>query len=187
MHVFARSLFAALLATFPPSSFCRRSCRRTDSAPPTNPKDAAHRRPDRHARQNPHSIQAAISPDGTTVAWSVRARERIPNPSDRRSQSRSREGKNHHHRDDVPPAAEARSPVWSPNGEWLAFVIQLHGGGEQNSGQDQVFIWSKKTGQSKQLTHSPATSTPSPGHPTAKPSPSSSSRTPPAAPEPSPP
>ncbi len=25
--------------------------------------------------------------------------------------------------------------------------------GEQDSGQDQVFIWSKKTGQSKQLTH----------------------------------
>src|SRR3981081_2345258 len=93
---------------------------------------------------------AAISPDGTTVAWAVRAQEG--------SQIHLTEVAN---RD---PAKEkiigtgssaancgSSEPKWSPNGEWLAFVSDCTADAEK-SGQDQVFVWSKKKGESKKLT-----------------------------------
>ncbi len=43
-------------------------------------------------------------------------------------------------------------PKWSPDGAWLAFVSDCTRSGEK-TGQDQVFVWSKKTGEAKQLTH----------------------------------
>ncbi len=93
---------------------------------------------------------AAISPDGTTVAWAVR----------------SREGSQIHLTDvsNPDPAKErivgtgsgatdcgSSEPKWSPSGEWLAFVSDCTADAEK-SGQDQVFVWSKKTGESKKLT-----------------------------------
>jgi len=42
-----------------------------------------------------------------------------------------------------PPIAGSE-PKWSPSGEWLAFVSDVHSGAEK-SDQDQVFVWSKKT------------------------------------------
>ena len=94
---------------------------------------------------------AAISPDGATVAWAVRTRAGsqiyltdVANPD---------------------PAKEvivgagsgmsscgSSEPKWSPDGAWLAFVSDCTGSGEK-PGQDQVFVWSKKTGEAKQLTH----------------------------------
>ncbi len=94
---------------------------------------------------------AAISPDGATVAWAVRAG-----------------GSSQIHLSDVAnpdPAAEkivgtgsgstncgSSEPKWSPDGQWLAFVSDCTGESEKH-GQDQVFVWSKKTGEAKQLTH----------------------------------
>ena len=94
---------------------------------------------------------AAISPDGMTVAWAVRAR-----------------GGSQIHLTDVvnpDPAKEkivgtgsgatscgSSEPNWSPDGQWLAFVSDCTAATE-NHGQDQVFVWSKTTGESKQLTH----------------------------------
>jgi dipeptidyl aminopeptidase/acylaminoacyl peptidase len=93
---------------------------------------------------------AAISPDGTTVAWAVR----------------SRDGSQIHLTDvsNADPARErivetgsgatncgSSEPKWSPNGEWLAFVSDCTADAEK-PGQDQVFVWSKKTGESKKLT-----------------------------------
>jgi dipeptidyl aminopeptidase/acylaminoacyl peptidase len=92
---------------------------------------------------------AAISPDGATVAWAVRARE----------------GSQIHLTDVADPTKEkivgtglgstdcgSSEPKWSPDGEWLAFVSDCTAKTDK-AGQDQVFLWSKKTGESKQLTH----------------------------------
>ena len=43
-------------------------------------------------------------------------------------------------------------PVWSPDGEWLAFVSDCTANADK-PGQEEVFVWSKKTGESKQLTN----------------------------------
>jgi dipeptidyl aminopeptidase/acylaminoacyl peptidase len=92
---------------------------------------------------------AAISPDGTTVAWAVRMRE----------------GSQVHLTDVADTAKEktigtgagsincgSSEPKWSPDGQWLAFVSDCTAKTEK-SGQEQVFVWSKATGESKQLTH----------------------------------
>src|ERR1700704_5263656 len=94
---------------------------------------------------------AAISPDGTTVAWAVRAREgsqihltEVSNPDPAKEKI-------------IGTGSSAAScgssePKWSPNGERLAFVSDCTADADK-PGQDQVFVWSKKTGESKQLTH----------------------------------
>ncbi len=94
---------------------------------------------------------AAISPDGTTVAWAVRTRE----------------GSQIHLTDvaNPDPAKEiivgtgsgatscgSSEPKWSPDGAWLAFVSNCTANAD-SPGQDQVFVWSRKTGESKELTH----------------------------------
>jgi dipeptidyl aminopeptidase/acylaminoacyl peptidase len=93
---------------------------------------------------------AAISPDGTTVAWAVRSPEGsqihltdVSNPDPAREKI-------------VGTGSGATNcgssePKWSPNGEWLAFVSDCTADAEK-PGQDQVFVWSKKTGESKKLT-----------------------------------
>ena len=91
----------------------------------------------------------AISPDGTTVAWAVRTRE----------------GSQIHLTDVADPTKEKlvgtgfgsidcgnSEPKWSPDGEWLAFVSDCTAKREK-AAQDQVFVWSKQTEESKQLTH----------------------------------
>ena len=94
---------------------------------------------------------AAISPDGTTVAWAVRTRE----------------GSQIHLTDvlNPDPAKEiivgagsgatscgSSEPKWSPDGSWLAFVSNCTANTDK-LGQDQIFVWSRKTGESKELTH----------------------------------
>ena len=94
---------------------------------------------------------AAISPDGATVAWAVRVR-----------------GGSQIHLTDVTnpdPAKEkivgtgssatncgSSEPEWSPDGQWLAFVSDCTVNADK-PGQEQVFVWSKKSDESKQLTH----------------------------------
>src|SRR3984885_15887956 len=94
---------------------------------------------------------AAISPDGATVAWAVRAN-----------------GGSQIHLTDVAnpdPATEkivgtgsggtscgTSEPKWSPDGAWLAFVSDCTANADK-PGQEQVFVWSKKSDESKQLTH----------------------------------
>jgi dipeptidyl aminopeptidase/acylaminoacyl peptidase len=94
---------------------------------------------------------AAISPDGTTVAWAVRSREGSqihltdvsnPDPAKEKIVGTGSSATN----------CGSSEPKWSPNGEWLAFVSDCTADAEK-PGQDQVFEWSKKTGESKQLTH----------------------------------
>ena len=93
---------------------------------------------------------AAISPDGTTVAWAVRSREGSQiHLSDVANSDTAKEkivgtGLG-------PTNCGSSEPKWSPNGESLAFVSDCTGDGDM-PGQDQVFVWSKKTEESKKLT-----------------------------------
>ena len=94
---------------------------------------------------------AAISPDGTTVTWVVRAREGsqihltdVANP-DPAKETIVGTGSG-------ATSCGSSEPKWSPDGQWLAFVSDCTASAEKHA-QDQVFVWSKKTAESKQLTH----------------------------------
>ena len=99
--------------------------------------------------QTKEPTEAAISPDGKTVAWSVETSD----------------GSQIHLTDIANPAkdtllkteAEAtdcsnEAPLWSPDGQWLAFESTCSAK-EDKPEQEQIFVWSKKTGQCEQLTH----------------------------------
>ncbi len=98
--------------------------------------------------QTKEPTEAAISPDGKTVAWSVETTD----------------GSQIHLTDIANPAkdtllrteAEAtdcsnEAPIWSPDGQWLAFESTC-AAKEDKPDQEQIFVWSKKTGQCRQLT-----------------------------------
>src|SRR5438477_12773184 len=94
---------------------------------------------------------ASISPDGATVAWAVRSPEGSqihltdvanPDPAKERIVGTGSGATN----------CGSSEPKWSPSNEWLAFVSDCTADTEK-PGQDQVFVWSKRTGESKQLTH----------------------------------
>jgi len=92
----------------------------------------------------------ALSPDGATVAWTLR----------------SAEGSTLHLTNvaDPDPAKETivavngatncsyGDPVWSPDGATLAFISTCTGE-KDKPGQEQIFLWSKADGSVKQLTH----------------------------------
>jgi len=94
---------------------------------------------------------AAISPDGTTVAWAVRTREGsqihltdVANPDPAKEKIVGMES--------GATSCGSSDPKWSPDGEWLAFVSDCTAKADK-PGRDQVFVWSKRTGESKELTH----------------------------------
>jgi dipeptidyl aminopeptidase/acylaminoacyl peptidase len=93
---------------------------------------------------------AAISPDGTTVAWAVRTREGSqihltdvanPDPATEKIVGTGSSA----------TSCGSAEPKWSPDGAWLAFVSDCTANADK-PGQDQVFVWSRKTGESKKLT-----------------------------------
>src|ERR1700742_120199 len=94
---------------------------------------------------------AAISPDGTTVAWAVRMRggSQIhltsvadPDPAKDKIVGTGSSG----------PNCGSSEPKWSPDGQSLAFVSDCTVNVDK-ARQEQVFVWSKKSDESKQLTH----------------------------------
>src|ERR1700761_2502997 len=95
--------------------------------------------------------EVAISPDGSTVAWAVRSHGTTQiHLSDAVNPDSSREkivstGSG-------ATDCSSSDPKWSPDGESLAFVSSCTAKTDQQ-GQDQVFLWSKSTGEAKQLTH----------------------------------
>jgi dipeptidyl aminopeptidase/acylaminoacyl peptidase len=99
------------------------------------------------ATRNP--MEAAISPDGKTVAWSFHSSEGYELHLSQAANSDPA-------KDIVIKPAGGTStcgsdaPVWSRDGKTLAYASTCTS--EQNS-QPQIFLWSKKSGESRQLTH----------------------------------
>jgi len=90
---------------------------------------------------------AAISPDGALVAWTLGPRTDAtlhltavadPDPAKERLLS--------------PDGCASTSPVWSPNGKTLAFLSTC-AATEDKPDQAQIFLWSRSTGDIRQLTH----------------------------------
>jgi dipeptidyl aminopeptidase/acylaminoacyl peptidase len=102
---------------------------------------------------------AALSPDGSAVAWTVRTSEGSQIHMSSVSNPNSAEDKT------IGTGAElthcsSSDPKWSPDGQDLAFISDCISNSEKSGqehsekpGQEQVFLWSKKTGASRQLTH----------------------------------
>jgi dipeptidyl aminopeptidase/acylaminoacyl peptidase len=94
---------------------------------------------------------AAISPDGLSVAWTVRTKQGsqihltdIANPDpakDKIVTIGSSEA-----------SCDNSEPKWSPNGQSLAFISDCAAKTE-NVGQAQIVVWSKNTGEANELTH----------------------------------
>jgi len=91
----------------------------------------------------------AISPDGATVAWSA--------PSGGGSQIHLTDVANPDSaKEKIASASSATecmnmSPLWSPDGQWLAYTSTCTSK-DDKPGQAQIFLWSKASGESKQIT-----------------------------------
>jgi dipeptidyl aminopeptidase/acylaminoacyl peptidase len=99
--------------------------------------------------QTKEPTEAAISPDGKTVAWSVETSDgsqihltEIANPAEDTTLRTEAEATD----------CSNVAPVWSPDGQSLAFESTC-AAKEDKPDQQQIFVWSKKTGQCRQLTH----------------------------------
>jgi dipeptidyl aminopeptidase/acylaminoacyl peptidase len=95
--------------------------------------------------------ETAISPHGTMVAWSVETSEgtqihltNVAHPDPAKEKIIGTEAGSSN--------CSSGDPIWSPNGDSLAFVSTCTAENEK-PGQEEIFLWSKKTGQSRQLTH----------------------------------
>jgi dipeptidyl aminopeptidase/acylaminoacyl peptidase len=99
--------------------------------------------------QTKEPTEAAVSPDGKTVAWSVETSDGTQiHLSDLANPAKDNTLKTEAEATDCSNEA----PIWSPDGQWLAFKSTC-AWREDKADQEQIFVWSKKTGQCRQLTH----------------------------------
>jgi len=104
----------------------------------------------RRENRPPAPALVAISPDGTTLAYTVRGREGStlhlsavsdPDPAKDKIVTPNTE-----------TACSNSSPVWSPDSQTLAFTSTCTAK-EEKPGPEQIFLWSRADGAIKQLTH----------------------------------
>jgi dipeptidyl aminopeptidase/acylaminoacyl peptidase len=122
------------------------SCSALLALPPASP---AHAQRGMNALHAPGNV--ALSPDGATVAWTLR----------------SRDGSTLHLLDVATPTADKTidipnatgcaysSPIWSSDGATLAFLGACAAESKDPTvpRQSQIYLWSKSSGDVKQLTH----------------------------------
>ncbi len=92
----------------------------------------------------------ALSPDGKTVAWTLRGREgttlhltEVADPDPAKERLITVSGAT---------ACSNTSPIWSPDGATLAFLSTCTSK-EEKPGQEQIFLYRKADGSVRQLTH----------------------------------
>ncbi len=91
----------------------------------------------------------ALSPDGSLLAWTLGTREEgreihlseVAHPEAAHDRVITASGETE--------GCTAKEPAWSPDGNTLSFLSSCKG----NSGSAQISVWSKKSGQTRQLTH----------------------------------
>jgi dipeptidyl aminopeptidase/acylaminoacyl peptidase len=149
MNFSARTLFnATLLCLFAPLSLAQ-SGTPAPFVPMANPDPRLAQILAKSSRLEAPG-QVAISPDGTLIAYTLRGREGstlhlLPYPSADQSKEKI-----------VSVAAATdcsnSSPVWSPDSQTLAFTSTCTSK-QETPGQPQIFLYSRATGEAKQLTH----------------------------------
>jgi dipeptidyl aminopeptidase/acylaminoacyl peptidase len=92
--------------------------------------------------------QVAISPDGTLIAYTLSGRggstlHLLPYPSSDASKEKIVP---------TPDSCSNSSPVWSPDSQTLAFTASCPTK-DDKAAQPQIFLYSRATGESRQLTH----------------------------------
>jgi dipeptidyl aminopeptidase/acylaminoacyl peptidase len=108
-----------------------------------------------HAQRGMNAMHApgnvALSPDGSTLAWTLRSRDgstlhlsSVATPTDDKTIA-------------IPNATGCAysSPIWSPDGATLAFLGACAPESKDPTvpRQSQIYLWSRSTGEVKQLTH----------------------------------
>jgi dipeptidyl aminopeptidase/acylaminoacyl peptidase len=140
--VLAASLFLVSLAATAQT--------KVDWAPMPNPDPrlAAMRQTAGARLRAPNGV--AISPDGTTLAWAIGGREGnalhitdLANPDPSKDKIVTVAGTTN---------CSSGAPVWSPDSQTLAFTSTCTSKDEK-PGQPQIFLYSRATGEAKQLTH----------------------------------
>ena len=94
--------------------------------------------------------QLALSPDGTTLAWSTRSREgaqlhltTLADPEPAKDKLVTVAGTTN---------CSSGSPVWSSDSQTLAFTSSCTSK-QEKPGQEQIFLYSRADGSTRQLTH----------------------------------
>ncbi|GGA78234.1 peptidase S9 [Edaphobacter acidisoli] len=120
-------------------------------AQPANPHDAEIRSLMEMLGHTRIPTEAQISPDGSTVAWSVRTSDGSeihlssaihPSPATEKIVDTGTGA----------TGCTNEQPRWSPDGQSLAFLSNCTTL-ISNPDQQQLFVWSAKTGEARQLTH----------------------------------